>query len=51
MNIGLWIVLGLAVILVLGYVLTMRDLFRKSREVEKRIDYGKIRKWQDDDED
>lgn len=39
-------ILGLAVGLLIGY---MRRLFRRSRELEKRIDYSKMREWKDDD--
>ena len=39
-------ILVLAVALLAGY---MRRLFRRSREVEKRIDYSKMREWKDDD--
>ena len=44
-----WIVLALAVILVLGYVLAMRVLFRQSRDLDKQIDYEKIRPWKDEE--
>lgn len=49
MSTTLWIVLGLALILVLGYVLALRGLFRKSRELDKRIDYNDIHQWKDED--
>jgi NhaP-type Na+/H+ or K+/H+ antiporter len=39
-------ILGLTVGLLIGY---MRRLFRRSRELEKRIDYSKMREWKDDD--
>lgn len=45
-----WIVMGL---LALGAILLlgrMLKLFRQSREAEKRIDYSKIRKFEDEDE-
>ena len=29
----------------------MVQQFRKSREAEKNIDYSKIKRWEDDDED
>lgn len=49
MDIGLIIViviLVLAVSLLAGY---MRRLFRRSRELEKEIDYSKMREWKDED--
>ncbi len=39
-------------VLVLGLILLacyMARLFRKSREVEKHIDYSKMQEWRDDD--
>lgn len=50
MTTALWIVVGFAIVIVVGYFLTMRNLFRKSREVEKQIDHSKIRKWKDDED-
>lgn len=50
MTTTLWIALGVAVLLVLGYVLAMRNLVQKSREADKRIDRSKLRKWQDTDD-
>lgn len=49
MSTTLWIVLGVVVVLVLGYVLGIRMLVRRSREQEKKIDYSKVRRWEDED--
>jgi low affinity Fe/Cu permease len=49
MTTALWIALGIAAVFVLGYVLAMRNLHRKSREIDKQIDYSKIRKWKDEE--
>ena len=38
-----------AVVVVLGYVLVMRVFFRDSKELDKKIDYGKMKEWKDDD--
>jgi len=49
MNIGLIAVVAilvLAVALLAGYLLR---LFRRSRELEKHIDYSKMKEWKDDD--
>jgi len=46
----LWIALGAAAILVVGYLLIMRVFYRQSRELDKQIDYGKIKKWKDDED-
>lgn len=39
-------VLGLAAALLAAYLVR---LFRRSRELEKRIDYSKMKEWKDDD--
>ena len=39
-----------AVIAVLGYLLVMRVFFRESKELDKKIDYAKMKKWEDDPE-
>ena len=49
MSANLWIVLGAAVVLVLVYVLGVRVLYRQSREVDKGIDFTKIRPLPDED--
>jgi len=38
-----WIALGVALLFGLGYVLAMRNVFRQSRELDKKIDYRKVR--------
>jgi low affinity Fe/Cu permease len=38
-----------AVVVVLGYVLVMRVFFRESKELDKKIDYSKMKEWKDDD--
>ena len=46
-----WIAIAL---LLLGAVLLasyLREQFRKSKDAEKKIDYSKIRRWDDDEED
>ncbi len=51
MSTKLWIAIGL---LILGAVLLasyLREQFRKSKQAEKQIDYSKIRRWEDDEED
>ena len=39
-----------AVIAVIAYVLVMRVFFRESEELDKKIDYSKMKKWEDDPE-
>ena len=50
MHTALWILLGVAALAAIGYLLTMRDLFRKSKEAEKNIDPKKIKKWEDEED-
>jgi low affinity Fe/Cu permease len=38
-----------ALVAVLGYVLVMRVFFRDSRELDKKIDYSKMKEWKDDE--
>ncbi len=38
-----------AIVVVLGYVLVMRVFFRDSKELDKKIDYSKVKEWKDDD--
>lgn len=49
MNTTLWIALSVAIIVVVGYVVAMRNLHRKSREIDKQIDPSKLRPWKDED--
>ena len=49
MNTTIWIILGVAVGLVLIYLLVMRVFFRQSRVLDQQIDYSKMRQWTDDD--
>jgi hypothetical protein len=47
----LWIVLAGATAVVAGYLLVMRVLYRQSRDVDRQIDFAKIRPLKDDDRD
>jgi low affinity Fe/Cu permease len=38
-----------AVVAVLGYILVMRVFFRDSKELDKKIDYSRMKEWKDDD--
>ena len=49
MSPNLWIVVFVAVVLALVYVLGMRVLYRQNREVDKQIDFTKIRPLRDED--
>ena len=41
--------LAVAVVVVLGYLLVMRVFFKESKELDKKIDYGKMKEWKDED--
>jgi low affinity Fe/Cu permease len=38
-----------AIIAVIGYLLVMRVFFRESKELDKQIDYSKMKEWKDED--
>ena len=38
-----------AVVLVVGYLLVMRVFFKDSKELDKKIDYSKMKEWKDED--
>lgn len=43
------IALGVALVVVVLYVLVMRIFFRESRELDRHIDYSKMKEWKDDE--
>ena len=45
-----WIALGVALLFGLGYVLAMRNVYRQSRELDKKIDFDKVRPAQNTDD-
>lgn len=49
MSTTLWIVLAVAGLVILVYLVTLRAFYRQSRELDKQIDYTKIRPWKDED--
>jgi low affinity Fe/Cu permease len=49
MNQVVFIVVGVAVVLVVGYLLVMRVFFKESKELDKKIDYSKMKEWKDED--
>ena len=51
MSVKFWIAVAL---FLLGAVLLasyLREQFKKSRQAEKNIDYSKIKRWDDDEDD
>lgn len=43
------IAVGVAVAAVIVYVLVMRVFYREGKELDKKIDYSKIKEWKDED--
>jgi low affinity Fe/Cu permease len=44
-----FIAVGVALVVVIGYLLVMRVFFRESAELDKKIDYAKMKKWEEED--
>jgi hypothetical protein len=44
-----WIV-AIAAGLAIGYLVVMRVFFRESKELDKKIDYAKMKAWKDDED-
>ncbi|MGZ5037147.1 MAG: hypothetical protein ACXWG1_05295 [Usitatibacter sp.] len=49
MNQVVMIAVGVAVLVVVGYLLVMRVFFKDSKELDKKIDYSKMKEWKDED--
>ena len=49
MNQVVMIAVAVAVVVVVGYLLVMRVFFKDSKELDKKIDYSKMKEWKDDD--
>ncbi len=43
------IAVAVAVVVVVGYLLVMRVFFKDSKELDKKIDYSKMKEWKDED--
>ena len=43
------IAVGVAIAAVAVYVLVMRVFFKESKELDKKIDYSKMKEWKDED--
>jgi hypothetical protein len=46
---ALMIFAAVAAIVVILYFVTMRVFFKESKELDKKIDLSKMRKWEDED--
>jgi hypothetical protein len=49
MHVSTWVIAIIAIAIVIGVGLTIRDLIRRSRKLWKNLDCSKLRKWDDDD--
>jgi hypothetical protein len=47
---AIMITLIVAAAIVAGYLLVMRVFFKESRELDKKIDYSKMKEWKDDED-
>lgn len=45
------ILIAVGILALLGLVGRLLALFRQSREIEKTLDYSRMRKWEEDDDD
>jgi hypothetical protein len=43
------IAIGVAIAAVAVYVLVMRVFFKESKELDRKIDYSKMKEWKDED--
>jgi hypothetical protein len=43
------IAVGVAIVAVVLYVLVMRIFFKESKELDRKIDYSKMKEWKDED--
>ena len=43
------IAVAVALFVVAGYLLVMRVFFKESKELDKKIDYAKMKEWKDED--
>ena len=44
------IAVAVALLVVAVYLLVMRIFFRESKELDKKIDYSKMKEWKDDED-
>ena len=49
MSDGLLIALAIIVLAIVGYFVYMRVIYRQSKELDKKIDPTKMKKWEDDE--
>ena len=42
-------IIGVTLLVIVGYFLVMRVFFRESKALDKNIDLAKMKKWKDED--
>jgi hypothetical protein len=47
---ALMIFAAVAAVVVILYFVTMRVFFKESKELDKKVDLGKMKKWKDDED-
>lgn len=51
MTTTLWVVIGVSLLVVTGFIVAMRSLLRENREIDSKIDFSKVRPWVDDEDE
>lgn len=51
MTATLWVVIGISILVITGFIVAMRSLLRENREIDSKIDYSKVKPWVDDEEE
>ena len=44
------VALAVGVAVVIGYLVVMRVFFRDSKDLDRKIDYSKMKEWKDDED-
>jgi low affinity Fe/Cu permease len=44
-----FIAVGVALLVVVGYMLVMRVFYRDSKQLDKSIEYSKMKEWKDEE--
>lgn len=47
----LWIVTGISVLVITGFIVAMRSLLHENRDIDSKIDFSKVKPWADDEDD
>ena len=46
-----WVVIGVSVLFVLGFIGVICSQLRANRQIDQQIDYSKVKPWVDDEEE